>query len=125
MTTEGFESTIAARVHGSADGAFFARAGRSVADSFSSRPDAALLPEVTADGLVLWRLRVPDHRLWCTVEDIAGQPLLRVFDPSTRQTVAHDTLDTAALVVQRADDLRDLFIASGWEQVDVDPGEPE
>ncbi len=94
-------------------------------ESFSSRPDAALLPEVTADGLVLWRLRVPGHALWCTVEDIAGQLLLRVYDPSTGQTMAHDTLDTAALVVQRADDVRDLFIADGWELVDVDLDEPD
>ena len=94
--------------------------GSPVAESNSSRPDAALLPEVTANGLVLWRLRVPDHQLWCTVEDFAGELALRVHDQATDQTMISETHDTAASVVERADELRDRFMADGWDVVDVD-----
>ena len=89
-----------------------------VSESFSSRPDAALLPEVTASGLVLWRLRISDHQLWCTVEDFAGELVLRVQDHATGHTVISETHITAASVVESADELRDQFIAGGWDMVD-------
>ncbi len=84
------------------------------------------LPELTAEGLSLWRLtRVPDQHLWCTVSDFAGDLALTIHNLGTGQVPvaeSHDTIDT---LVQRADELRDQFLAAGWSEVDVDLDEPD
>ncbi len=83
------------------------------------------LPELTKHGLVLWRLRwASDRQLWCEVGDFAGELVLRVDDPATGQptvTEVHETIESA---IGRAEALRDEFVASGWEAVDVDLDEP-
>ncbi len=88
------------------------------------RRDSVLVPELTTDGLVLWRLREPNRQLWCTVEDFAGQLALRVYDPGTGHTAVAEA-HTVASVVGRADELRIQFVAEGWELVDVDLDEPD
>ena len=96
-----------------------------VPESSYDDPDSVLLPELTAAGLVLWRLRVPDHQLWCTVEDSVGQLTLRVHDPGTGQTAVAETHTTIAAVVTRAHELRVQFVADGWIVVDVDLDDPD
>ena len=92
-------------------------------DPLHRRRDSVLVPELTTDGLVLWRLRDPDYQLWCTVEDFAGQLALRVYEPGTGRTAVVEA-HTVASVVGRADELRIQFVAEGWERGDVDLDEP-
>ena len=89
-------------------------------------PMSALAPELTADGLVLWRLRRgAERRLYCEVKDLAGELLIRVHDPATARTAVSEVHETIAAVVDRAEHLRRQYSAAGWQLVDVDVGEPE
>ena len=78
-------------------------------------PDGGLLPELPAEGLVLWRLQRGDDRWWCTVEDCADQLALRVHTPDDTRTAFTEVLETAAAAVQRADTLYGRYLAQGWE----------
>ena len=86
----------------------------------------ALFPEVTTDGLILWRLRrAPERQLWCAVSEFAGELALTIHDiPTDRMPVAETHWDIGSLV-DRAEALRAQFLAAGWEAVDVDFDEPD
>ena len=86
----------------------------------------AFLPEVTADGLILWRLRrTPEQQLWCAVSEFAGELALTVHDVATDQMPVAETYWDIESLVSRAEALRDQFLAAGWEAVDVDLDEPD
>ena len=85
-----------------------------------------LLPEITADGLVLWRLCwTPESQLWCVVGDCAGELALTIHDQTSGLVPVVEVYPTIPSVVSRAEALRDEFIAAGWEVVDVDLNEPD
>ena len=84
------------------------------------------LPEVTAHGLVLWRLRrSPEEQLWCSVRNFAGELTLVVQDPAAARTAVAEPHPHIASLVGRAETLRDQLIAAGWQMVDVDLDEPD
>ena len=85
----------------------------------------ALAPELTADGLVLWRVRRSERQVWCEVKDLSGELLIRVLDPATARSVVSEVHDTVAAVVGRAVQLQHQFSAAGWELVDFDLDELE
>ncbi len=85
-----------------------------------------LLEELTADGLVLWRLRWSSaHQSWCVVENRAGDLTLTVYDQGTDRVQVAEVHETVASAISRADALRDQAVAAGWEVVDVDLDEPD
>ncbi len=88
-------------------------------------PVPALAPELTADGLVLWRVRRSERQVWCEVKDLSGELLIRVLDPATARSVVSEVHDTVAAVVGRAVQLQHQFSAAGWELVDFDLDELE
>jgi len=85
-----------------------------------------LLPELTDEGLLLWRLRwSPDHQLWCLVAESSGELAVRVHDPATGRTTTAGVYANIASTIDRAEALRIQFIAAGWQIVDVDLDEPD
>ena len=85
-----------------------------------------LLPELTAAGLVLWRIRrSPEHQLWCVVGDLDGELTLTTYDPASDTVPVEEVYPTITALVSRADALRDQFTTAGWELVDVDLDEPD
>ena len=84
-----------------------------------------LLSELTASGLVLWRLRWSTHyQLWCSVRERDGELVLVVHETDTARVVVTESHDDVRLVVERSQDLCDRYVSSGWELVDVDLDEP-
>ncbi len=78
-----------------------------------------LAPEVTAHGLVLWRLRCPpDRRLRCLVGKFSGKLVLAVHSKG-KVLVAESYTDIGALVA-RADALKDSYARNGWEEFDTE-----
>ena len=86
--------------------------------------DGAHLPELPADGLVLWRLSKDGYEWWCSVEDFAETLALRVHSPNGERTLVAESHDTAAAVVARAHELRVQFVDDGWEVVEDRPLAP-
>ena len=85
-----------------------------------------LLPELTADGLVLWRARrSPEHQLWCVVGDFGGELTLTIYDLASDKVLVEEVHKTIASLVSRADSLQCEFTTAGWELVDVDLDEPD
>ena len=85
-----------------------------------------LLPELTADGLVLWRVRrAPEHQLWCVVGDFGGQLTLTVYDLSSDKVPVEEVHPAIASLVSRAEVLQREFTTAGWESIDVDLDEPD
>ncbi len=85
-----------------------------------------VLPEVTASGLILWRLRLsPEEQLWCSVHDFAGDLSLTVQDPAEARTAAAAAHPNIGSLIDRAEHLRDQLEAAGWRLVDVDLDEPD
>lgn len=85
-----------------------------------------LLPELTADGLVLWRVRrSPEHQLWCVVGDFGGELTLTVYDLASDKVPVKEVHSAIASLVSRADALQREFTATGWELIDVDLDEPD
>ena len=83
------------------------------------------LPELTAEGLTLWRLRrAPDDQLWCSVSEFAGELALTVHDLASDQVRVAEAHWGIVPLVDRADELRDEFVDEGWIVVDVDLVEP-
>ncbi len=85
-----------------------------------------LLPELTVEGLVLWRVRraASDER-WCTVTDFRGELGLMVYDPVTDETPVAEAHVDVVSAVRRADTLRRAMVATGWHEVDADPDDPD
>ena len=82
-----------------------------------------LVPEVTASGLLLWRLRrAADQQLWCAVRQAAAQGslVLTVHDTASGQTVVDETHADIVPLVERAEAMRDVLVAAGWQLIDVD-----
>ena len=93
-------------------------AGTEVATS-SNVPSFA--PEVTAEGLVLWRLgRDRARQLRCEVKELAQTLLVRVHNPVTSRTVISESYGSVRMAVDRAFYLRDQYIASGWTVIDTE-----
>ncbi len=85
-----------------------------------------LLPELTARGLVLWRLRrSADQQLWCSVRDRGGELGLTVHEPSADRTLVSELHPNIAPLVARAERLREQLVGAGWQVVDVDLDEPD
>ncbi len=83
-------------------------------------------PELTADGVVLWRLRrTSEHQLWCVVGDFGGELTLTIYDLASDKVPVEEVHATIASLLSRADALRDQHTAAGWELVDVDLDEPD
>lgn len=86
---------------------------------------STLLPELTAGGLNLWRLRrTPEEQLWCSVSDFAGELALTVHDLAADQVKVAETHWDVVSLVDRSEELREEFVAVGWTMVDVDLVEP-
>lgn len=87
---------------------------------------AHLLPELSIDGLVLWRLRRESHQqLWCSVSDFAGEFALTVNNLGTGQVLVAEAHSDIAPLLNRVWGLRDQFVSAGWHEVDVDLDEPD
>ena len=86
----------------------------------------AYLPELMAEGLILWRVRrSPHEQLWCAVHDLAGELSLTLQDPAAPRAAAAEAHPGIGSLIARADHLRDHLLAAGWELVDVDLDEPD
>ena len=83
-------------------------------------------PEVTTNGLVLWRMRrSPEEQLWCSVRDHADELALIFQDPSTPGATVAERHSHIGPLVDRATHMRDQLSAAGWTVVDVDFDEPD
>ena len=92
----------------------------------SFAPVPTLLHELTADGLILWRLRwTANHQMWCVVEDSADNLALTVYEQGSNRVPVFEVHETITSVVSRANALRDQAVAAGWEVVDVDLDEQD
>ena len=84
------------------------------------------LPEVTAHGLVLWRLRrSPGEQLWCSTLDLADELALTVQDPTTQRAVITETHSHIGSLINRAEKLQRELEAAGWQLIDVDLDVPD
>ena len=84
------------------------------------------LPEVTAEGLILWRMRrSPHEQLWCSVHDFAGELSLTIQNPAQPGTADAEVHSNIGSVIDHADRMRDQLLAGGWEIVDIDLDEPD
>ena len=84
-----------------------------------------LLPELTAQGLVLWRLRwSTEQQLWCSVHEGSRGLTLTVHNPATDETSVTEA-STITILINRAENLRNQLVAAGWKAVDVDLDEPD
>lgn len=84
------------------------------------------LPEVRADGLVLWRVRrSTDEHLWCAVHDFVGELSLTVQDPANPRSADAEVHSNIGSLIDHADRMRDQLLAGGWELVDIDLDEPD
>ena len=79
------------------------------------------LPEVSADGLVLWRVRrSPETQLWCSVRSRAGSLVLTIHDPEKPQREVVESYTNIESLVESADRVRRRLMTAGWQVVDVD-----
>ena len=87
---------------------------------------APSFPEVTTQGLILWRVRHSDgDQSWCGVSIEDGELELFVYNPETDKTPLAETHLHITSLLQRAERIRDDYVARGWQLVDVDFGEPD
>ena len=82
-----------------------------------------LFPELTAEGLVLWRLHRSDGlERWCMVMDFGGALTLVVHELTTDgDDPAAEVHGDFAALVRRSEVLRGELVAEGWHEVEVDP----
>ena len=79
----------------------------------------ALLPEVSADGLVLWRVRRSPHQeLWCCITEFYGELLLGIHDVATDDVLFAKVCWDVVSLVSHAERLRDEYLATGWHVFD-------
>ena len=86
------------------------------------------LPEFTATGLALWRLRrSPAEQVWCSVHYPHGDDelVLIVQDQATEQPVLEESHLSLVQLMERAENVRKQFMTEGWQLVDVDLDEPD
>lgn len=84
-----------------------------------------LLPELTTEGLILWRLRrTSESQLWCSVAQFAGELALTVHDLGADDVKVAETHWDVVSLIDRSDALRDEFVQLGWTLIDVDLVEP-
>ena len=63
---------------------------------------APFLPELSIDGLVLWRLRRESHQqLWCSVSDFAGEFALTINNLGTGQVLVAEAHSEIAPLMNR------------------------
>ena len=89
---------------------------------------STVLPEVTVNGLALWRLRLSsDRQLWCAVRDSTdvGELVLTVCDPAADWAISWEVHANIGQLIDRSESLRDQLVADGWQAVDVDLDEPD
>ena len=80
-----------------------------------------LLPELTAQGLVLRRVRLsPGQQLWCSVRDGSGGLTLSLRNPATDQTSVAEADPSNTLLIDRGKNLRDQLVAAGWKAFDAE-----
>ena len=83
-------------------------------------------PEVTTQGLILWRVRHAEgDQLWCGVTDHGGELELFVYSPETDHTPHAEKHVDITMLVRRADLIRNDYVTRGWQLVDVDLDEPD
>ena len=78
------------------------------------------LPEVAAEGLVLWRVRQPPGReLWCCITECYGELILGIHDLVTDDVLFAEVHWDVVSLVSRAEELRDEYLAAGWCAFDL------
>lgn len=81
---------------------------------------AAIFPELTANGLVLWRVRQPpDRQAWCYVTEFCGEVTLSVHDLGTDDVFIAEVHSSLSSLVERADRIRQRLLAAGRSRRDV------
>ena len=79
-----------------------------------------LLPEVSAEGLVLWRVRQPPRQeLCCCITECCGELILGVHDLVTDDVLFAEAHRDAVSLMSRAEELRDEYLAAGWHTCDL------
>ena len=86
---------------------------------------STLLAELTANRLVLWRLRSLTDQLWCSVRVRRGELDLMVLNVAEDEAVIDETQPGIVALMERADDVRDQLVTDGWQEIDVDLDEPD
>ena len=81
------------------------------------------LPEVTTDGLVLWRLRRRQQEFVCRVTDFCGELALVVHNLARRDVPRGEAHQDIVSLVRRADAVRNIYLAAGWREVDPEASE--
>ena len=80
----------------------------------------ALLPEVAAEGLVLWRVRQPPNQeLWCCITECCGEVILGIHDLVTDDVLFAEVHWDVVSLVSQAEELRDEYLAAGWHAFDL------
>ena len=78
------------------------------------------LPEVSAAGLVLWRLRRPPRQeLRCGITEFCGELLLGIHDVVADEVLFAEAHWDIVSLVSRAEELRDEYVAAGWRDFDL------
>ena len=79
-----------------------------------------LLPEVSAEGLVLWRVRQPPRQeLCCCITECGGELMLGVHDIVTDDVLFAEVHRNVVSLMSRAEELRDEYLALGWHACDL------
>ena len=80
----------------------------------------ALLPEVAAEGLVLWRVRQPPHQeLWCCITECYGDLILGIHDLVTDDVLFAEVHRDVVSLVSQAEELREEYLAARWHAFDL------
>ena len=83
-------------------------------------------PELATGDVVLWRLRwTPDRLLSLVVGPRNNVLTLTIHEAASGMMTVGEVHPTIVSAVNRAQSLRDKFVAAGWEPVDVDLDEPD
>ena len=81
----------------------------------------ARFPELTPDGLVLWRLQQNrDHQLCCYVTEFCGEITLSIHDLDTGEVPIAETHFDVSTLVHRTEQLRRDFLTTGWLPFELD-----
>ena len=79
----------------------------------------AILPEISAAGLVLWRLlRAPDRQAWCYVTEFCGEITLSVHELASDDVFMAEVHSDMQALVGRAEQIQQELLAAGWQLSD-------